>query len=191
MPNMGGNSLIKANEADTSDELELAINNMWPDDFIPTGLPTSSTPVVIIDEDKYEAMEARLAELEAQIKAGYGLNWKERYSMLHSIHVEDVRRRKEVRNFRAVNFSVAELLAALERKTTGKEPPPKENWGGIVMSALQLTEDAIKTLTNIRPHVPDEVQTRMRLYGRRDSYYARHKRLTDEFKEMQRRSMEK
>lgn len=128
-------------------------------------------------------LQKELAEAQAQLKAGYGQNWREHYRSLHAIHVEDVRRRKEVRNFRAANFSVAELEAALARKLTGKEPPPKEDWGALVMSALRLAEDAVGTLKAVEPHVPDEIKARLKLYRRRDSYYARHNRLTDRFKE--------
>lgn len=45
-------------------------------------------------------------------------DWRERYLRLHKIHVEDVRRRKEVRRFRLTNFSIAELGAELQRRTT-------------------------------------------------------------------------
>lgn len=142
-------------------------------------------------QEEIAELQAHIVDLEAQLKAGYGHNWREYYHRLRAIHVEDVRRRKEVRNFRAVNFSIAELEAALTRKRTGKPLPPKENWGGLVMSALCFAEDAIKMLDAVRKHVPEDIQKRMNVYGHRDSYYARHKRITDRFKEMQARSTPK
>lgn len=49
--------------------------------------------------------------------------WRERYHRLHKIHCEDVRRRKEVRRFRLVNFSVAELESELQRRQMLEREP--------------------------------------------------------------------
>lgn len=43
-------------------------------------------------------------------------DWRDRYNRLHKIHVEDVRRRKEVRRFRLANFSIEEMEREIARK---------------------------------------------------------------------------
>lgn len=109
-------------------------------------------------------------------------HFRERYRRLHAIHVEDVRRRKEVRHFRAVNFSVAELLEALATKIQGKPLPPNPDWGALVMASLRLTEDLVKVLQSVQHHIPEEVQKRTHIWPGNGNFYARHARLTRRFK---------
>ena len=110
--------------------------------------------------------------------------WRDRWSRLHAIHVEDVRRRKEVRNYRAANFSIEEIERALALKKRGKPDPPRQNWGAIVMSALALAKDLVATIQRVQKYIPEDVQKQNYIWPSNGNYYARYSRLMRKFKEM-------
>ncbi len=64
-------------------------------------------------ERKVESLTKQLEEAELDKRVAY---YRDMYTRLYKIHNEDVRRRKEVRRFRLVNFSIAELEAEIARK---------------------------------------------------------------------------
>lgn len=67
-------------------------------------------------ERRAEHLAKSLEEAELDKRVSY---YRDMYTRLHKIHCEDVRRRKEVRRFRLVNFSIAELEAELARRKAG------------------------------------------------------------------------
>lgn len=64
----------------------------------------------------YLAKQLEESELHKEVE-----KYKDMFKRLCAVHEEDVRRRKETRRFRAANFSIAELEAALARKKA-KQP---------------------------------------------------------------------
>lgn len=62
---------------------------------------------------KAESLAKQLEESESHKEVE---KYKDMFKRICAIHNEDVRRRKEVRRFRADNFSITELEAALARK---------------------------------------------------------------------------
>jgi len=64
-------------------------------------------------ERKVEYLTKQLEDAELEKRVVY---YRDMYTRIFKIHKEEVRRRKEVRRFRADNFSITELEAALARK---------------------------------------------------------------------------
>lgn len=110
--------------------------------------------------------------------------YREAFRRLIKVHHEDVRRRKEVRRFRATNFSIEELEEALRIKKGDRPPPARQNWGALVMSALCLADDAIRALGYVHHYLPENIQKRFDLYPKNNNLFARHQRLTNRFKTM-------
>lgn len=64
-------------------------------------------------ERRAEYLAKQLEEAELNKKVSH---YRDMYSRIHKIHVEDVRRRKEVRRFRLANFSIEEMENEIARK---------------------------------------------------------------------------
>lgn len=104
-------------------------------------------------------------------------SWRDRYYRICKIHAEDVRQRKELRNFRAANFSIPELKYALDRKLSITPEPPRQHWGGLTMAALQLAQDAIWALNRVMHLVPIEQGDSIRLAYREKNFGVRFHKL--------------
>jgi hypothetical protein len=66
--------------------------------------------------DEMDDKDKRIQMLEISLKWAQNRKWHERYLDLYAIHIKMIKHLREVRGFRAVNFSIQELEAALEKK---------------------------------------------------------------------------